>query len=238
MASDAGEMESACHMVHLYEAVADPSQQGETCLVDPSVVRMYHSSIQAEPSSAVEDDKSGFPLTFFKTVGNCCDSVRFVLLSDGLAGEGQEELMNEIAAAILTQGQGLLANGATLGGEGDACLPLCAGGLSCTTEESCSGPDGQVTQILAYIESVPSLFPDQINSQLMFVPETVLSSALSSQPITSTVPIVSKHAPPSKAPAAVAEERPQMDTDGCEGDDELSEEDSIEWQDHQLEEHR
>lgn len=242
VASDAVEMESACHTVHLYEAVADSSQQGETCPVDPSLVRMYHSSTQAEPSSAVEDHKTGssFPLTFFKTVGNCLDSdggTGFVLMSECLAGEGQEELLNGIAAAILTQGHGLLVKGATLGGQGDAWLTLCVGGLGSAMEESCSEPEGQETQVLAYVESVPSLFPDEITSQLMFVPETVLSSALSSEPITSTVPIVSKHAAPSKTPAAAAEERPQMDTDGCEGDDELSDEDSIEWQDHQLEEH-
>lgn len=243
MASDAVEMKSACHAVHLYEAVADSSQQGETCPVDASLVRMYHSSTLAEPSSATEDHKTGssFPLTFFKTVGDCHDSdggTGFVLMSECLASEGQEELMNGIAAAILTQGHGLLVNRAAPGGQGGVWLPICAGGLGSAMEESCSEPEGQETQILAYIESVPSLFPDEINSQLMFVPETVLSSALSSEPITSTVPIVSKHAAPSKTPTAVAEERPQMDTDGCEGDDELSDEDSIEWEDHQLEEHR
>lgn len=230
-------MESASHTAHLYEAVADPSQQGETCLVDPSLVRMYHSSTPAEPSPMVEDCKTGssFPLAFFKNLSDCRDSRgsgEFVLMSECIADEGQKELLNGIAAAVLAQGHGLLLNGAALGGPGDAWVSLCR------AEESGSEPEGQETQILAYAEPVSNLFPDEITSQLIFVPETVLSSALSPKPITSIVPIVSKHATPPKMPAVVLEERLQMDIDGCEGDDELSDEDSIEWEDHQLEEHR
>lgn len=234
-ASGAVKMESASHAAHLYEAAADPSQQGETCLVDPSLVRMYHSSTQAEPNLLVEDCKTGFPSTFFQTLSDCHDSKgsgEFVLMSECIADEGQKELLNNIAAAILAQGHGLLLNGAALGVPGDAWVSLCR------AEESCSEPEGQETQILAYAEPVPNLFPDEITSQLVFVPETVLSSALSPKPITSVLPIVSKHAPPPKIPADVLEERLQMDIDGCEGDDELSDEDSIEWEDHQLEEHR
>lgn len=237
MASDAVKMESASHTAHLYEALADPSQQGETCLVDPSLVRMYRSSTPAEPSPMVEDCKTGssFPSAFFKALSDCRESRgsgEFVLMSECIADEGQKELLNGIAAAILGQGHGLLLNGAALGGPGDAWVSLCR------AEESGSEPEGQETQILAYAEPVSNVFPDEITSQLMFVPETVLSSALSPKPITSIVPIVSKHATPPKMPADVLEERLQMDIDGCEGDDELSDEDSIEWEDHQLEEHR
>lgn len=236
MASDAVKMESTSHTAHLSEAVADPSQQGETCLVDPSLVRMFHSSTQADPS-LLEDCKTGesFPSTFFKTLSDCQDSKgsgEFVLMSQCIADEGQKELLNGIAAAILAQGHGLLLNGAALGGPGDAWVSLSR------ADESCSEPEGQGTQILAYAEPVANLFPDEITSQLMFVPETVLSSALSPRPITSIVPIVSKHAPPTKITADVLEKSLPMDMDGCEGDDELSDEDSIDWEDHQLEEHR
>lgn len=226
-------MESACHTVHLYEAAGDPSQQAETSPLDPSLLRMVHYGTRAEPSPAVEDHRAGssFPLTFYKTLGD--ESAGFVLLSDGHLGEGQGELVNGIAAALLSQGHGLLVNGATLGCQGEAWLPL-----GCAAEASCSEGEEQEDQIFAYVESVPSLFPGENTSQLMYVPETVLSYALSPEPISSVLPIVSKQAAPSKTPAAVAEERPQMDTDGCEGDDEQSDEDSIEWEDHQLEEHR
>lgn len=219
-------MESAIHSAQPYEAVADPSQHRETCPVDSSLVSMHHSSTQTE---------SSFPSTFFKTLSDCHDSkgsVEFVLMSECIAGEGQNELLNGLADAILAQGHGLLLNGAALGGPGDACASLCR------AEESCSESEGQEYQILAYVEPVSDLFPDEITSQLMFVPDTVLSSALSPRPVTSIVPIVSKHATPPKVPVDVSEESPQMDLDGCDGDDELSDEESIEWDDHQLEEHR
>lgn len=239
-------MESASHAAHLYEAIADPSQLqaahhfqqlGETGLVDPSHYRMYHSSTQAEPSLLVEDcqSESSFPSTFFKTLSDCHDSKgsgEFVLMSECIADEGQKELLNGIAAAILAQGHGLLLNGAALGGPGDAWVSLCR------ADESSSEPESQETQILAYVEPVSNLFPDEITSQLMFVPETVLSSALSPNPITSVVPIVSKHAQPPETLVDVLEETLQMDLDGCEGDDELSDDDSIDWEDQQLEEHR
>lgn len=233
VASDAAKMESA----HLSEAVADPSQQRETYPVDSSLVRMHHSSTQAEPSLLMEDSKteSSFPSTFFKTLSDCRNSKgsgEFVSMSECIADEGQKELLNGIAAAILAQGHGLLLNGAALGGPGDAWVSLCR------AEESCSEPEGPDSQILAYVEPVSDLFPEEITSQLMFVPETVLSSALSSKPITSILPIVSKHATPTKAPADVMDESMEMDLYGCDGDDELSDEDSIEWDDHQLEEHR
>lgn len=61
--------------------------------------------------------------------------------------------------------------------------------LTCTIQDPC-----EISQTLdiAYFEVIPSLFSSQ-TPQLTFVPETVLSSALSPKPITSTMPIVSKH---------------------------------------------
>lgn len=61
--------------------------------------------------------------------------------------------------------------------------------LTCTIEDTF---EISQTPDIAYFEVIPSLFSFQ-TPQVTFVPETVLSSALSSQPITSTVPIVSKH---------------------------------------------
>lgn len=239
-ASDAGEMESTLHMVHLYEISADPSLQGETSPVDSGVFRIPDCSPQAELSPSVEGYEMGsdVPLTLLQTVNNPCDggeNTEVVVMSECLAGEGQDELIKGITAAILTQGHGLAVNESMLGCQGDAVVPLCIGDLSCTTEEFCSFHEGQETQIVAYIEPMPSVFPGEIPTQLAFPPDTVLSSALSSKPITSTVPIVSKHVPPSKM--SMVPTREILDTDGGEGDDGQSEEDSIEWQDQQLEEH-
>lgn len=239
-ASDAVEMKSTLHMVHLYEISADPSQQGETSPLDSGVVRISDCSPQAELSPSVEGYEMGsnVPLTLLQTVNDPCDggeNTEVVVMSECLAGEGQDELMKGITAAILTQGHGLAVNESLLGCQGDAVVPLCIGDLSCTTEEFCSFHDGQETQIVAYIEQMPSMFTGEIPTQLTFPPDTVLSSALSSKPITSTVPIVSKHVPPSKTSMVPTGEI--LDTDGGEGDDGQSEEDGVEWQDQQLEEH-
>lgn len=80
---------------------------------------------------------------------------------------------------------------------------------------------------IAYFEVIPSLFSSQ-TPQLTFVPETILSSALSRQPITSTVPIVSKHIQGSKV-----DESP--DTEEEEEDDVKQDNGSFEHQ--QQEEH-
>lgn len=222
-------MESA----YLFEAVAER----ETRQVDSSHVPMHHSFTPEQLSQLMEDSKteSSFPSTFFKTLSDCRNSKgsgEFVLMSEYIADEGQKELLNGIAAAILAQGHGLLLNGAALGGPGDAWVSLCR------AEESCSESEGQESQILAYVEPVSELFPEEITSQLMFVPETVMSSALSPNPISSIVPIVSNHATQPEVPVAVSEESVEMEQDECDGDDELSDDDHIELDDHQLEEHR
>lgn len=71
------------------------------------------------------------------------------------------------------------------------------------------------TPDIAYFEVIPSLSSSQ-SPQLIFVPETILSSALSGQPITSTVPIVSKHVQGSKvdeSPDTKEEEEDDVDRD-------------------------
>ncbi|XP_077468350.1 uncharacterized protein LOC144083985 [Stigmatopora argus] len=83
---------------------------------------------------------------------------------------------------------------------------------------------GETTQLIAYFESVP----DGVSGQLPVSSETVLSSALSPEPIASTLPIVSKHAPPRPPSEPLLQEREEQQDD--------EDEDSESW-DHQLEEH-
>lgn len=61
--------------------------------------------------------------------------------------------------------------------------------LTCTTEDFYGVQDDHQTQDFAYFEVLPCAF----TTQLTVLPETILSSALSTKPITSTLPIVSKH---------------------------------------------
>uniref|UniRef100_A0A8C6T7K4 THAP-type domain-containing protein n=1 Tax=Neogobius melanostomus TaxID=47308 RepID=A0A8C6T7K4_9GOBI len=69
--------------------------------------------------------------------------------------------------------------------------------LTCTIVDFSSVNEVDPTPDNAYFEVIPSILSSQ-TPQLTFIPETVLSSALSPQPITSTVPIVSKHVQSSK----------------------------------------
>ncbi|KAM9813106.1 THAP domain-containing protein 5-like [Syngnathus typhle] len=80
------------------------------------------------------------------------------------------------------------------------------------------------TQVIAYLESTPNVLPNH----LLVSSNTVLSSALSAEPIVSTLPIVSKHAaPPSSPPLQLEGSSDQQDDD----------DDDVDNWDHQLEEH-
>ncbi|KAK1899843.1 THAP domain containing protein 5 [Dissostichus eleginoides] len=97
----------------------------------------------------------------------------------------------------------------------------------CPAEEITGGHE---TQVIAYFEAIPSALPAENPDLPSLSPDTMLSSALSSKPISSTLPIVSKHLPPSPKSLVLTMER--QDTD--EGGDDMSEEDATEQQ---LEEH-
>lgn len=74
--------------------------------------------------------------------------------------------------------------------------------LTCTTEDFYNVLEEHQTQDVAYFEVLPSAF----STQLTVLPETILSSALSSKPITSTLPIVSKHVQSSESMGQDTEE--------------------------------
>ncbi|XP_029301531.1 THAP domain-containing protein 5-like [Cottoperca gobio] len=233
LAFDVAEMESTLHK-HLYEISVDPSQQGETGLVESSDVGETDRSHRTDLNSLVDGLETGtdFPVTLFQTVNDLSNSGEVLVMSECPAGEGQDELLNGITAAILTQGHGLVMNASTLGCTDEGVASLGVEDVTCATEEF---SDVHETQVIAYFEAKPNVFPSETSTQSTFSPDTVLSSALSSKPISSTLPIVSKHVPPSPTSLVLTVER--LDTDEGEGDDDVSEEDGTERQDHQLEEH-
>uniref|UniRef100_UPI0037E9BC07 THAP domain-containing protein 5-like n=1 Tax=Semicossyphus pulcher TaxID=241346 RepID=UPI0037E9BC07 len=237
VAVDGVEMGSTLHTVHLYEITVDPSQQAETCLVETPDVGESQCSLQTDlnPLASVNrfQMEANFPLTLFQTVddlSNIGENTEVVVMSECPA-EGQEELVNGITAAILTQGHGLVMDDSALGVMDTTVASLGAEDVTHTTEEL-SDVEGNETQVIAYFETIPNVFPSEPSTKFTFSPDTVLSSALSSKPITSTLPIVSKHTPPHPTSLVLTVER--LDAEEGEGDDGQSEEDSG---DHQLEEH-
>ncbi|CDQ93179.1 unnamed protein product [Oncorhynchus mykiss] len=90
---------------------------------------------------------------------------------------------------------------------------------------------GGGAQIIAYFETIPNILSSGA-TQFSIPPDTVLSSALSPTPIVSTLPIVSKHMPPSPASLILTLERLATE------EGETPEEDDMEHRGSQLEEHR
>ncbi|KAM9852971.1 THAP domain-containing protein 5-like [Aulostomus maculatus] len=240
-AADAVEMENTTHTVHLYEITVDPSQQAETSLVELSDVNKSDSVLQTDdlhpwtPSVGTFNTGANFPLTLIKSADAESDVGReseVVLMSECHAGARQEDLVNEITAALLTQSRGLLMSDSSLDCTDEAGASLYV--EDATSEEFSDLHQGHETQVIAYFETIPNVLPSE-SGQFTFSPDTVLSSALSSKPITSTLPIVSKHVSPSPTSLVLTVER--LDTDGGEGDEVQPEEDDAERPDLQLEEH-
>lgn len=242
MVFDAADMQNTVHTVHLYQIAVDPSQQEETSLVQLSDVGESDCSFEPELDSLATVDRLetgvNFPLTVLHTIdhlSNSGEKTEVVVMSQCPAGEGQDELMNEITAAILTQGHRLVVNDSTLECTDEAVALSGVEDVTHTTELFSDGDDdNHETQVIAYFETIPNVLPKDTITQFTFSPETVLSSALSSTPITSTLPIVSKHAAPSPTSLVLTMER--LDSEGGEGDEGKSEDDDTE-QDYQLEEH-
>lgn len=232
-AVDATEAGSTLHTLHLYEITVDQSQQRESSMVDSS-----------EPTCSLQTDavspyqvEANFPLTLLQTVddlGDGGEGAEVVLMSECPAAEGQQELMNEITAAILTQGHGLLMNTPTLCHADETVASLGVQDVTRITDETSDNHDGRETQVIAYFETIPNVFPSE-TSRFALSPDTVLSSALSTKPITSTLPIVSKHTPTQASPTSLVLTVQRVDAE--EGDDGQSEEEGGEMHDLQLEEH-
>uniref|UniRef100_A0A8C7WUC1 THAP-type domain-containing protein n=1 Tax=Oryzias sinensis TaxID=183150 RepID=A0A8C7WUC1_9TELE len=214
-ALDAVEVKDAVHAVHLYKVAVSLSQQVETSSVE-----------LAGPgrSPETDSDSSGgnISLPSNQTADDLTrgENAEVVLMTDG-----QEELMDSITAAIWSQGGTLVTTDPIF---------CCLDETNKVPEVTYMAEDFPEVHgsdpVIAYFETIPNVYPSE--TQFTSSPETVLSSALSSEPISSTVPITSKHSPPSPAPMVVSLQRPDAD-----GDDGLSEAEDSEQLDHQLEEH-
>ncbi|XP_068173881.1 THAP domain-containing protein 5-like isoform X2 [Antennarius striatus] len=220
-AADALMVENSLHTVHTYEITVDPSQ-GED-LEETSNGGQYDCYFQSGTK---------FPLTLFQTVNDLSNGENTELI---LMSEGQDELVNGITAAILTQGHGLVMDNPVFECTDEALTSLCVEFVTVTGDEFSEVHEDCDSQVISYFETMPNIFPNETKSRFTSVPDTVLSSALSSKPIPSILPIVSKHVQPSPSSLVLTVEK--LDTDEGEGDDGQSEEDSIDSQHYQLEEH-
>lgn len=232
VAVDAAEVDSTLHTLHLYEITVEPSQPGESSLVESSDVKESDRfDLNPLASLGMFNNGANFPLTLIQSADEQSDSgmnTEVVLMTECPPGEGQDELVNGITAAILTPGHELLMNDSPL--DHTDVASLCVEDMICTTEELSDYHEAH--QVIAYFETVPNVFPSDASGHITFTPDTVLSSALSSKPITSTLPIVSKHVTPSPTSLVLTVERLN-----AEGDDGKPEEEGTERQDQQLEEH-
>lgn len=225
--SFAAEAVETLHTVQLYEITVTPSQQAEASMGESS--DCFRQTDLNQPATGVN-----FPLALFqKDLADSANSTEVVVMSECLSSGEPDELV----AALLTQGHQLVVDESTLGYIDEASLYV--EDLGHTPEHLSNVQEGQVAQegqeVITYFETIPNILPSNIFTQWNLPPDTVLSSALSSEPITSTLPIVSQRLPPS--PESLVLKVDRGDTDGGEGDDGQSEEDSMEWQNRQLEEH-
>uniref|UniRef100_A0A3Q3BJ33 THAP-type domain-containing protein n=1 Tax=Kryptolebias marmoratus TaxID=37003 RepID=A0A3Q3BJ33_KRYMA len=161
---------------HLYEVSVDQSQLGGG--VDPSEVGEPDSCPETDLDSQgqVDGGETGGDVPFCQS-GDLTGSVEN--LEVVVVSETQDELVKGLTATILNGGGSLV---------------LDESGPSHSPEEVPQVHGGQ--EVIAYFETIPNVLPCETSARFCFSPDTVLSSALSSEPISSTLPIVSKHVPP------------------------------------------
>ncbi|XP_068615847.1 LOW QUALITY PROTEIN: THAP domain-containing protein 5-like [Brachionichthys hirsutus] len=215
-AVDALMVENSLHMVHLYEINVNPLQ-GEAP-GGAGTVGQHDCSLQSG---------THFPLTLFQTVNDLSNGENAELI---ILSEGQNELVNGVDAATLTRGHGSVFDCTD-----EVLTSLCVGRLTGTGEDFSDVQKDNDVQVISYFETMPSVLSNETGTRFSSPPDTVLSSALGSKPISSILPIVSKHVQPSPSSLVLTVER--LDTDEGEADDGQSEEDSAERQRYQHEEH-
>ncbi|XP_067102623.1 THAP domain-containing protein 5-like [Osmerus mordax] len=215
--------------VQLYEITVDPSQFGEPVLVEsrPSV------DVLLPLSGGTEAD---YPLALFQTVEDLGgEHAEVVIVSEGPYADGEEEGVSGIHTAIHTADKDLFVSEYT-GSPAEAQASLAVENVVPETKGPPVPLDDHVAQVIAYFETIPNVLCAGSSTEFRISPDTVLSSALSSRPIVSTLPIVSKHTPPSPTSLILTLER--IETVGEEGERDTLDDDDTEQQGSQLEEHR
>ncbi|XP_034024495.1 THAP domain-containing protein 5-like [Thalassophryne amazonica] len=237
-AADAAQLQSLLDSSHLYENTVDPLQQEETRLVGTSEDTAGFVQLNLKPPASVDGlhMEVNFPVTLFQMVNglnDCGENTTVVMMCENPSGEHQEMTMNGLTTAILSPSHGLVMNDSTRMDELSSYLT--DEDVIYTTEDVSAINDDDAAQVIAYFETIPNVLAREFTEHALITPETVLSSALSSKPITSTLPIVSKHLRPSPPSVALnTVEKPE--SEDSEGQD-SSQEDITDQDDLQLEEH-
>lgn len=237
---DTMEPNSDCNTAaQMYEIAVEPSQCGEMVLVESSAVKPSEDAPQADlpMSTATEGD---YPVALFQTLEgldglDCQEHSETVVVWEEPPVDGQEELVGGITSAVRTGDQAMAMNDPT-GHSVEAQTSLLIGNVAPEIEEPSFTLDDPGAQI-AYFETIPNILSNATLSQFSISPDTVLSTALSSRPIVSTLPIVSKHMPPA-SPNSLILTLERLETVGEEAEGDTLEEDSTYQQGSQLEEHR
>ncbi|XP_043976034.1 THAP domain-containing protein 5-like [Gambusia affinis] len=206
---------AADQTVRLLELVVAASPHGETDPMESSV-----GSLGVDPADGVGSGLN-FPLTLYQTTDgpmSGAGAAELLMMSEGAAEDGQVELVNGITAAILSQGGVLVLNEAAP----DPDLTSSAG-------------EDVPQEVVAYFETVPNVLPGGTSAGIASLPDTVLSPALSSKPISSTLPIVSKHVPTPPPPPSLVLTLERLDE--AEDGDAMTDTEETERDDQQLEEH-
>ncbi|KAJ8280305.1 hypothetical protein GJAV_G00052990 [Gymnothorax javanicus] len=236
--------------VQLYTITVDTALPAQSVLLDPSSSVHTLCPVQtAMPMPAMGGhvvSVDELPVTLFQTVedlGDCCEGeqrIDAVVNSEGRAvGEEDEEqreaTQRMLNAAVSMECQDMLTNECLF-----QALPqpssLTVENVAVEMVEPSSGPDDSGVQIIAYFETIPNVLPAGPAAQPVPAPDTVLSSALSPKPIVSTLPIISKHLPPSPGSLVLTLER--LESAERVGEGEATAEDGTEQQGKKLEEHR
>ncbi|KAG5837440.1 hypothetical protein ANANG_G00239270 [Anguilla anguilla] len=226
--------------VQLYAIAVDPSQPAPPVLLDPGSAG--HAPGVGGHVVSVDE----LPVTLFQTVedlgqpGEGEQHIEVMVKSEGAAvGEEEEGQLKEakgmMSAAVAMESRDAAASEGAL--RAVPALPsLTVENVALEMVEPPAAPDDRDVQIIAYFETIPNVLPAGLAGQICPAPDTVLSSALSSTPIVSTLPIVSKHLPPSPGSLVLTLERLEsVERDGETG---AVEEDRTEQQGKLLEEHR
>ncbi|KAL4647683.1 THAP domain-containing protein 5-like [Arapaima gigas] len=201
--------EARSNQVQLYTITGDSTHPSHSLLHKSTITEHSVDSVQAAVPLPMIDGHdgtgNGFPVTVLQAVkdlsmagGGEHAAVAMVSKSPLIDKKDQseeEEVVEGLMTALLTDAPGVLLNDSVCQVMSDT-SSLVIENMALEVVEPPSAQDDSGIQIIAYFETIPNVIPTA-TTQLSLLPDTVLSSALSSKPIVSTLPIVSKHMPSS-----------------------------------------
>ncbi|XP_018606051.1 THAP domain-containing protein 5-like [Scleropages formosus] len=203
--------ESQCQDVgasplQLYAIAVDTTLPRQPLVLESSITEHSDSVHAAVPLPVVDGHdgtRNNFPVSLLQAVEDFSTAARgeraeVVMVTKGLITEKEEQTEEEdveelMTAHVLTDAPGVLLNDNVCQAVADP-SSLVVENMALEVVEPPPTQDTSGIQIIAYFETIPNVLPTG-TTQLSLLPDTVLSSALSSKPIVSTLPIVSKHMP-------------------------------------------